>query len=212
MPKKRIPSYRHHRGSGQAVVVFDGRSVYLGVWNSPESHEKYRRVIAEWLTQNRQPTPPSTVCANSITNTITVNELILRYVRFAETYDPPVGETTSEIRCIREALRPARQLYGTALAGSFGPLCLKAVRQAMIDKGWCRTHINHQVNRVRRLFRWGVSEELIPSSVYEALRSVAGLTQGRHGVRESQPVEPAFWEHIQAIKPFCPRKGTKGSG
>ena len=38
----------------------------------------------------------------------------------------------------------------------FGPLGLKAVRQKMIEKGWCRTHINHQVNRVRRMFRWGV--------------------------------------------------------
>jgi hypothetical protein len=50
MSKKiRIPSYRLHKGSSQAVVVLNGRSVYLGVWDSPESHAKYERTVAEWL-------------------------------------------------------------------------------------------------------------------------------------------------------------------
>jgi integrase len=75
----------------------------------------------------------------------------------------------------------------------------------MVEGGWCRTHVNHQVNRVRRVFRWAVSEELLPASVYDALRSVAGLSRGRCGVRESEPVEPAFWEHVEAVKPHCPR-------
>jgi integrase len=55
------------------------------------------------------------------------------------------------------------------------------------------------------MYRWAASEELIPASVFEALRSVVGLSKGRSGVRESQPVEPAFWEHVEAIKPYCPR-------
>jgi hypothetical protein len=48
MPKRiRIPSYRLPKGSGQAVMVLNGRSVYLGVWNSSESHAKYERAVAE---------------------------------------------------------------------------------------------------------------------------------------------------------------------
>lgn len=205
MPKKvRIPSYRFHKASGQAVVVLHGKSHYLGVWDSPESYAKYEQTIAEWLVRDKQPpTAVSAACTTSAA--ITVGELILRYFRFAEGYYPPDGDTTSEVRSIRESLRIVRRLYSTTPAALFGPLALKAVRQAMIDLGWCRTHINHQVNRVRRMFRWGVSEELIPSSVYEALRSVPGLAQGRCGVRESKPVEPAFWEQIEAIKPFCSR-------
>ena len=99
-----------------------------------------------------------------------------------------------------------RRLYGAMQAASFGPLALKAVRQSMTDQNdWCRTHSNHQVNRVRRMFRWGVSEELVPASVYEALRSVAGLVRGRCDVRESAPVEPAFWAQVEAVKPWCTR-------
>jgi hypothetical protein len=117
---------------------------------------------------------------------LTVSELILTYWRFAEGAYRPDGETTSELRCIREALRPLRTLYDPTPAANFGPLALKAVRQKMIDRGWCRSHINHQINRLRRVFRGAVSEELVPSSVYEALRSVSGLVPGPVRVSQGQ--------------------------
>jgi integrase len=209
MPKKfRLPSYRLHKGSGQAVVVLNGKSIYLGVWDSPASHAEYERVIAESLANHRS-LPHTEGTAASLgappAAALTVSSLILAFWRHAESYYKPDGDTTSELRCIREALRPVRELYGHTEASHFGPLALKAVRQKMIEKGWCRTHINHQVNRIRRMFRWAVSEELLASSVFEALRCVAGLPKGRGGVRESEPVEPAFWEHVAAIKPYCPR-------
>jgi integrase len=209
MPKKiRIPSYRLHKGSGQAVVVLNGKSIYLGKWDTPESKAEYERVIGEWLASRRSSPSPTLGQADqggSPDKGLSVSQLILAYWRYAEGYYKPDGDTTSELRCIREALRPVRELYGHTKAADFGPLALKSVRQKMIDKGWCRSHTNHQVNRVRRMFRWAVSEQMISSSVYEALRSVSGLARGRGGVRESQPVEPAFWQHVEAIKPFCPR-------
>jgi hypothetical protein len=128
MPKKnRIPTYRHHKASGQAVVLLDGKSVYLGVWDSPVSRAKYDRVISEWLVHGRSP-----VCTRggpiesgaTLANGPTVNELILMYWRFAEGYYKPDGDTTSELRCIREALRPVREMYGSTEAAKFGPLAL----------------------------------------------------------------------------------------
>ena len=56
MPRiKRIPSYRLHRPSGQAVVTLNGRDRYLGEWNSESSKEEYDRVVGEWLAQSRLP-------------------------------------------------------------------------------------------------------------------------------------------------------------
>ena len=52
MPK--IPSYRLHKASGQAVVWL-GRDVYLGKHGSQESREKYHRLISEWLASGRRP-------------------------------------------------------------------------------------------------------------------------------------------------------------
>ncbi len=45
----RIPKYRHYRPKDLGVVRLDGRDIYLGAFNSPESWEKYHRLIAEWL-------------------------------------------------------------------------------------------------------------------------------------------------------------------
>ena len=43
----------------------------------------------------------------------------------------------------------------------------------MIDKNWSRSYTNAQVDRIRRMFRWPASEELLPASVYQNLRAVA---------------------------------------
>jgi hypothetical protein len=45
-----LPTYRHHRSSGQALVTIDGDDVYLGVYDTPASKAEYARVIAEFAT------------------------------------------------------------------------------------------------------------------------------------------------------------------
>jgi hypothetical protein len=59
----RVPKYRHHKRSGQALVQIDRERIYLDVYDSPEIHEKYRRLLAEWLSGNEPaksqlPAPP----------------------------------------------------------------------------------------------------------------------------------------------------------
>lgn len=43
----RIPSYRHHKATGQARVTIEGRDHYLGAFGSPKSQAKYKRLIAD---------------------------------------------------------------------------------------------------------------------------------------------------------------------
>ncbi len=45
----RIPAYGKHRATGQARVVLNGRSIYLGPYGSKESREAYQRIINEWI-------------------------------------------------------------------------------------------------------------------------------------------------------------------
>ena len=51
MPNRsnRVPKYRRHKPTGQAVVTLDGRDYYLGKYASAASKEAYRRLTAEWL-------------------------------------------------------------------------------------------------------------------------------------------------------------------
>ena len=53
MSCRNVPKYRHYRPKNLAVVRIDNTDQYLGKYDSPESHEKYHRLIAEWLSGNQ---------------------------------------------------------------------------------------------------------------------------------------------------------------
>src|SRR5262249_32167469 len=95
-------------------------------------------------------------------------------------------------------------LYSHTPARDFGPLALRAVQQEMIKSGLSRRVINYRINRIRRVFKWAVSFELIPPGVIEALRTVPGLQQGRGEAREADPVRPVPEAHVNATLPFPP--------
>jgi hypothetical protein len=160
---RKIPSYRLHKPTGQAVVRLDGRDLYLGKHGTEKSHEEYRRRIAEWLTHDsaaprtHHPTP-------ILAAPLTVSELILAYWRHAEAYYQSCdGLPSSELDKIRLALRPLRQTYGSTPARDFGPIALKSVRQVMVESGLCRRTVNQRVTRIVRLFRFAVENELVPA-------------------------------------------------
>src|SRR5262249_43384244 len=75
----------------------------------------------------------------------------------------------------------------------------KAAKQGK-GKGWCRNLVNAHVRRVVRVFGWGVSQELVPNAVHQALLTVAPLPAGRGAARETAPVEAPSWERIQAAR------------
>lgn len=198
------PKYRHYRPKDLAVVRLNGKDIYLGKHDSPESWEKYYRLVAEWLSAGR-PAPKSPIPAEarqSVPPSISVNEMLLSYWQHVTAYYRDGDRPSKEVSCLKYALRPLKSLYGTTPAKDFGPKSLKAVRQHMIGQDICRNQINARVYRIRRAFRWAVSEELIPASVYESLRTVTGLQRGRSAARESDPVKPVPLEHVQAVLPF----------
>jgi hypothetical protein len=201
-PSFRTPSYRHHKPSDQGVVTLDGRDFYLGRYNSPPSRAEYDRLIAEWLSNGRRLPVPTSGAGSDLT----VNELLLAYLRHADGYYVKNGKPTVEPGNIRLAVRPLRQLYGHTPARNFGPLGLKAVRQAMIGAGNCRSEINRRIGRVVRAFKWAVSEEIVPPSVHQALQTVPGFRRGRTDVRESEPVKPVPEAFVDAIRPHVGRQ------
>ncbi|MGY8767183.1 MAG: hypothetical protein ACKVH8_01965 [Pirellulales bacterium] len=117
----RVPTYRLHKGSGQALVQINGRRIYLGVYDSPQSHEEYRRLIAEYLSHGEIQEHTST------TKSITVDELILAYYQFAQKYYVKNGRVTDEVAGIRAVLSRLCQMYGTSSACEFGPKAYKLV-------------------------------------------------------------------------------------
>jgi integrase len=194
----RIPKYRKH-SSGQARVTLGGQTFYLGKYGSPESREKYARLIAEVAASGGQNSGDA--AASCGRHDLTIEELLADYWRFAKTYYSKDGVPTKELACMREALRPLRALYGHAYVRDFGPKALKAVRQKTIDSGITRGLINRRVGRIKRVFKWAVGEELVPSPVLHGLQAVAGLRYGRTDAREAEPVKPVTDEWVDAVLP-----------
>ncbi len=150
MPRrtKKVPSYRHHKGTGQAVVTLSGKDVYLGNHGTEASHEMYRQVIAEWLANHQQPPASSSTGALPESDLIDVNQLFVAYWKYAQTYYVKDGKPTRELSNIKDAARPLIELFGSAWVKDFRPSSLKAVRQEMIDADLSRKTINNRINRI----------------------------------------------------------------
>ncbi len=184
-PSSRIPNSTQHKASGQAVVRLNGKDHYLGRFGTADAQTAYERLIAEWLANGRH-----FPVASATDEALTVEETLARYWAFAEQHYRKDGEPTRELDNIRYALRLVRALYGNTAADQFGPLALKALRAKMIDAGLSRKLINQRIGKIKRVFRWAVSEQLVPPSIYQALATVDGLQRGRTDARETEPVGP----------------------
>src|SRR5207249_1463949 len=95
---------------------------------------------------------------------------------------------------------------GSTPAASFGPKRLKAVRDRMVVDNLARGVINQRVGRIVRAFRWAGSEELVPTAVYQSLKTVSGLQRGRTAARETGPVKPVPEAFVDAIRPHVARQ------
>lgn len=194
-----VPKYQHHRKSGQARVEIHGKTFYLGPYKSKASYLEYDRIVNEWLANGRRLPQPAEA------QEITVVEVIAAYKRFAQTYYQRQHSGRHEADRVKEAVRPLQSLYGRTPAAEFGPKNLKAVRQNMINAGLCRTQINARIGRIKRMFKWAVSEELLPPAVHQALATVEGLRRGRTTARESQPVALVDRETVNATVEHVPQ-------
>jgi integrase len=211
-PSPRTPSLRRHKPSSLGVVRLNGKDIYLGPWPAcarkapPSVRDAYDRVIAEWLANGRRlsdtPERPA----------MTVSELIVRFWQHAKShYRRPDGTNTSELSDYKYSLRPLKHLYGTLPVTDFSPLKLKAVRQLMVDGykhpryglqlALSRGVINQRVGRIVRMFKWAVTEELIPETVHRAIDAVPGLERGRCNARETEPVKPVADSFVDAVLP-----------
>jgi hypothetical protein len=148
MRPHRIPRYRCYKPKNLGLVVLNGKQIYLGTYGTPESLAEYNRLIQEYLANPAA--PPSEVPSLGCT----ITELIAAYWQHVVTYYVKNGRPTSEQNCIRQALRPLRELHGHTLVQDFSPKGLKAVRQAMVEAGRCRPVVNKDINRIKGMFRW----------------------------------------------------------
>lgn len=204
-PSGSPPSYRLHKQSGHAIVSVPlgggrYRDILLGRHGSPESRREYARVVSEW--ESVRASGGTRSLPTRAPADVTVNEVLLAYDKFAEGYYVKNGAVTKQLDRVRRSLRPVRELYGHTPAATFGPLALKAVRQVMVDKGWCRRVVNSHIGCVKRCFKWAVEHEMVPPGTYHGLQAVRGLLRGRSEAPERVPIAPVPEDHVHATLPY----------
>jgi integrase len=187
----KLPSFCKHRATGRAVVRLSGKDIYLGPYGSAAAKAEYDRLIAEWLANGRQLLRPD--------DGLSVAELILAYVHWAATYYLKGGKATSEFHIIRLAMKWLKADHGRIAVAEFGPRAFKAVRERMVVASLSRKTVNEYSSRIKRCFRWGTEQELVPPSVYHGLQAVAGLKRGRCEAHETPPVKPVPQSMIDAV-------------
>lgn len=194
----RVPKYRRHKPTGQAVVTLNGKDHYLGTWKTAASQAEYNRLIGEWLAAGR------CLPASRRGNDLTVAELGVAYWNWAKGYYRKDGRPTRSLDRVRLAIRLLRTSYGHTLATDFGPLALQAIQRELSTGHRCRRYCNYLVDAIKRVFKWGASQELLPVTIHQALATVPGLRKGRSDAREAQPVQPVAIDVVDATLPYLP--------
>lgn len=196
MARKKLPKYRPHGSRDRGLVEWNGKRHLLpGRYDSPESREAYSRFLREIVLAKPSPVPEAAG--------LSIAGLVAAYLVHARKHYPPGprGEYANCRRCVQLVL----DKHGPEFARDFGPLKLQSIRDGMAKNGsLTRDYINGTINRIRRMFRWAASQELVPVAVYDALRTLQGLQRGRSQAKEPEPREPVAWEHVAAILPELP--------
>lgn len=215
---RKPPAYRQRKGYTQAIVTLTDavtkrrRDYWLGEFGSLESREMYYRLLAEYEALGRRLPHPTdaapTETAHAAAAGPDVNDLALQYWR-------RVAREFLPKRCnaIKATLRLLRQMDGSTPVSQYGPKRLHLLREAMISgdpgatpsrKAWSRTTVNDRVRIVVAVFRWGVTQEMVPVSVAESLGMLDPLKRGRTRAKEGKKVGPVPDLLLETTLPHLP--------
>ena len=180
----RIPKYRRHSGRDSAFVEVGGKRRYLpGKYGSQESKDAYAEIIANLAREIPLP----------IKSGLTIDELCFAFLDHAKQY-----YDAKEYSAFKQVVCPIQTQFGHKPVTLFGPVSLRQVRNALVELGWCRQYVNRQINRVRRIFKWGVANELVDANVLTALKSLEPLRAGKSKAKEAPDVQPVDSQWVDA--------------
>lgn len=135
--------------------------------------------------------------------------LIAAYLIHAKKYYAGKGDWKN----VRETAKLLLRFIGkrSILGHQFGPKMFLEFQTWLIDREpergtqkMSRGVVNSHCGRVRRMFRWLQSQELLPKGHAAELSTVLPLMPGRTAARESDPVSPPTWGDVEKTLPYLP--------
>lgn len=185
---------RNSDGRAYATIPRSGgKRIWLGKYGTEEATLAYTRWLRRVLECNEPVQRPELTGHEGVSVAVVVSRF-LSHVK--ATY------SAEEFRNFKDAFPQFVEMFSDLAVSEFGPLKLAALQQRMVADGLARTTINARIHRVRFLFKWGVSQEIVPPSVVHGLATVPGLKKGRTRAREPRPVKPAPWSDVVTLLPW----------
>ncbi|MDA1106587.1 MAG: site-specific integrase [Planctomycetota bacterium] len=206
----RIPVLRVHRATNQAFVRIAGKFHYLGVSGSPQVFERYAALLA--TLDDTAPTPTPTPARQRRTppattpKWMTLAELAHRFLLATMETHGDRHTLAYEARYVASALIEG---HAGLRVHEFGPVAFKRVRARIVASGKSRVWTNRMMAAVRRCFKWGIGEELVPADRLEALKAVNGLRRG--DAPEAPPRHAANPAAVEATLAYLDRMGDDGA-
>ncbi|MDA7873614.1 site-specific integrase [Rhodopirellula sp.] len=190
-PKTKRPKYQYHE-SGQAFVEFNGVRFYLGEYETRKSIAKYHRLVTEYLENGLQ-TPDSD--PHLADDPVRISDLTAEYQEYVRTIHHGKSEP---IRSADKLCELLCKHHGKEPADEFGPRKLAAIRLLFIDTGNKRNTVNRKIREVVRIFKFGVSMELVEPATWQKLTALESLKANQSAAPESEPVAPVSMADITA--------------
>lgn len=174
--RPKFPPTIYHHKKGYSYCKVQGKEVYLGKTGTAEVQAEYARLVHQLAALRGVPSVSP--------KNLTVAELLAAYDAACE-----VRQDWRQLKRIRYALGPVLDLYGPTHAADFGPRALDACRQVFVGRDYARKYVNALVVLIRQAWRWASQRELVPDTVYQALKALPGL-DGKSGVHDNPEVPP----------------------
>lgn len=213
-PRNEIPKLRRHKAKNRAFFQFRGKRYYTGRWGAKEAEQEYRRMIAQVVLPalgeeaTTVPAAPTTIPADQLL----VEDLAAEYLDYVvKCHPPPSREADNVGYAIKELL----EIHARTHVARFTPTALLAYRTHIMrpdraggvqgKRQLCRRSINRRVASVRKMFKWGVSREMVPVSIWQALTTLEAVKPGTFGLTDRPAVKDASLDDVCAVLPHLSR-------
>ena len=196
--KLTIPQFRFHRHSNQHYIWHNNKRVHMGA-ELEVAEARYNRWVADFVAGIRTPKPAKRTTPNPSAERTVAEVLVADWKHVLIEY----ADNKSTRHRIWQAIEAVREMYSDISVFAFRGPQLKALRADLVEnrkhkhngKPISRTYINYLVACVQRMWKWALSEDLVPADGAETIAAVEPLAKGKGGREPKRVLPPAVgWD------------------
>ncbi|MDD3469819.1 MAG: site-specific integrase [Thermoguttaceae bacterium] len=167
---------------GYWYVNLDGKQHHLGK-DRDDAARIYNRLIVE----------SSSRTGKDQDDGFTIKILCDAFMAYAsQRFNPKSGHWHN----LNKASQLLTEGFGNSPISEFGPIALQILQRRFARSGVSRQYVNKITSRIRTIFKWGVSQEIVSPGILVALSAVLPVRYGEMETRESKTILPALDEDI----------------